>query len=56
MRLKLLKDLKIGSIDVRNAFQYTLETYTERRETKWKYKPYKDGEIDGPMNGTIPHK
>jgi DnaJ-class molecular chaperone len=56
MRLKPLENLKIGSIDVRNAFQYTLETYSERRETKWKYHGYRGGPIDGEENGPIPFK
>ncbi len=56
LRLKPLENLKIGSIDVRNAFQYTLETFSEKRETKRKYHAYRGGAIDGLMNGPIPYK
>jgi DnaJ-class molecular chaperone len=56
MRLKPLENLKIGSIDVRNAFQYTLETFSEKRETEWKYRGYRGGEINGEENGPIPNK
>jgi hypothetical protein len=56
LRLKPLEKLKIVSIDVRNAFQYTLETFSENRETKWKYYGYRCGEIDGEENGPIPFK
>ena len=56
LRLKPMENIKIGIIDVRNAFQYTLETYSERRETKWKYRGYRGRSIDGLMNGSIPYK
>jgi hypothetical protein len=56
LRLKPLENLKIGLIDVRNAFQYTLETFSEKRETKRKYRAYKGGAIDGLMNGPISYK
>jgi DnaJ-class molecular chaperone len=56
LRLKPLENFKIGSTDIRNAFQYTLETFSEKRETKWKYYGYKGGEIDGEENGAIPYK
>jgi hypothetical protein len=54
MQSKPLDNLKIGSIDVRNAFQYTLETYSEKRDTEWKYYGYKgeDGEDNGPILNT----
>jgi hypothetical protein len=53
MRLKPLDNLKICSIDVRNAFQYTLETYSEKLDTEWKYYGYSGGSIDGEENRLI---
>ena len=34
--------------------QYTLETFTEKRQTKWKFVPYFGGPLDGPHNGPAP--
>lgn len=42
--------------DVRGvtALHYILETFTEKRSTKKKKKPYKGGSVDGPDNGHPP--
>lgn len=34
--------------------QYTLETFAEKRDTKWKFAPYFGGPVDGPHNGPAP--
>lgn len=31
--------------------QYTLETFTEKRQTCWVFEPYMGGHVDGPSKG-----
>ncbi|XP_002740315.1 protein SSUH2 homolog [Saccoglossus kowalevskii] len=37
-----------------SAFHYSLESYTEKRSTKWAYEPYHGQVIDGSFNGVAP--
>lgn len=48
------KDMQITDINMSSAFHYTLETFGEKRESAWKFEPYKGQNIDGPMNGPAP--
>ena len=35
-------------------FQFSLETFVEKRKVGYEYKPYKGGEIDDPSKGRAP--
>ena len=48
------KNMAITALNHSSAFQYTLETFTERRETAWSYSPYLGDEVDGSDNGPAP--
>jgi hypothetical protein len=41
-------------VQVMYHFQYELQTFTEKRETSWKFIPYSGGEVDGAENGPAP--
>jgi hypothetical protein len=44
-----------SSIDTHTAYVYKLETFSEKRETKWVWKPCDPCiPVDGPQNGPIP--
>ena len=49
------RELAINQIQMTSSYHYTLETFTERRETSWQFAPY-DGvsPFDGPHNGPAP--
>ncbi|XP_037089275.1 protein SSUH2 homolog [Pollicipes pollicipes] len=36
-----IKDMEIRSVVPSATFKYTLDTFTEKRETKWKFEPWK---------------
>ena len=40
MRKKPINEINIGNIDVRNAYEYVLVSFTETRQTKRKHVPY----------------
>ncbi|XP_063952493.1 protein SSUH2 homolog [Lytechinus pictus] len=46
--------LTFTNIEHSAAFHYTLETFSERRTTKWVHTPYVGQPIDGPHNGPAP--
>ncbi|KAJ1525660.1 hypothetical protein ONE63_008878 [Megalurothrips usitatus] len=48
------KGMAITALDHASALQYTLETFTERRETAWTFTPYLGEEVDGSENGPAP--
>ncbi|XP_064472971.1 protein SSUH2 homolog isoform X1 [Ornithodoros turicata] len=48
------KDMAITKIEHTSAFHYTLETFTEKRQTSWCFEPYNGGPVDGPLEGTAP--
>lgn len=48
-------ELSIDEIDMSSSFSYHLDTFTERRETAWKFEPASMGEPCSPSyNGTPP--
>ncbi|XP_070557315.1 protein SSUH2 homolog [Ptychodera flava] len=51
---KAARDLSFSKIIPSNAFHYILETFTEKRSTKWAHEPYHGQPIDGPYNGPAP--
>ncbi|XP_071476031.1 protein SSUH2 homolog [Diadema antillarum] len=51
---KAAEELNITTIEHSTAFHYTLETFTEKRSTKWVHEPYVGQPIDGPYNGPAP--
>ncbi|EEC11575.1 conserved hypothetical protein, partial [Ixodes scapularis] len=46
--------MAITKIDHTSAFHYTLETFTEKRQTAWCFEPYTGGPVDGPSAGPAP--
>ncbi|XP_050027455.1 protein SSUH2 homolog isoform X1 [Dermacentor andersoni] len=48
------RDMAITKIDHTSAFHYTLETFTEKRQTAWCFEPYTGGPVDGPSAGPAP--
>lgn len=49
------RELTIDSIESRCATHYVLESFAEKRSTKWYTEPYARGQpVDGPMNGPAP--
>ncbi|XP_026274194.1 protein SSUH2 homolog isoform X3 [Frankliniella occidentalis] len=48
------RNMAITALDHASALQYTLETFTERRETAWSFSPYLGDEVDGSDNGPAP--
>ncbi|XP_071476024.1 protein SSUH2 homolog isoform X1 [Diadema antillarum] len=51
---KAATEMKVNDLDHSAAFHYTLETFTEKRTTKWKHEPFTGQIIDGPHNGPAP--
>ncbi|XP_077870107.1 protein SSUH2 homolog [Saccoglossus kowalevskii] len=51
---KLANKMKFTNILPSSAFHYSLESYTEKRSTKWAYETYQGQVIDGSSNGTAP--
>ncbi|XP_054751524.2 protein SSUH2 homolog isoform X1 [Lytechinus pictus] len=51
---KAAKNLHINDLKHTAAFHYTLETFTEKRTTKWVHEPFSGQPIDGPHNGPAP--
>lgn len=48
------RNMAITALDHASALQYSLETFTERRETAWSFSPYLGEEVDGADNGPAP--
>ncbi|XP_074645676.1 protein SSUH2 homolog [Tubulanus polymorphus] len=48
------KDMRIEDIKPSTALHLTLETFTESRNSTYKYEPFYGGMIDGPHNGRAP--
>ncbi|XP_013384139.1 protein SSUH2 homolog [Lingula anatina] len=48
------KEMVFRDLQSSSAFHYTLETFTEKRQTSWAYEPYIGQPIDGPHNGPAP--
>lgn len=48
------KTMVIREVLMNSAFHYTLETFTEKRETAWAYEPYDGKHLDTAMNGPAP--
>ncbi|XP_070559145.1 protein SSUH2 homolog isoform X2 [Ptychodera flava] len=51
---KAARELSFSNIMPSNAFHYILDTFTEKRSTKWAQEPYHGQPIDGPYNGPAP--
>lgn len=49
-----VKEMIITNIVMSSAFHYTLETFSEKRETLWCSVPYNGEILDTPMNGPAP--
>ncbi|XP_064604972.1 protein SSUH2 homolog isoform X2 [Liolophura sinensis] len=47
-------ELKFTDLRSSSAFHYTLETFTEARQTAWTFEPYTGQPVDGPQNGHAP--
>jgi len=48
------KKMEMVNISSTSALHYTLETFTEKRSTKWEHIPYSSGFVDGPQYGPPP--
>ncbi|PNF35665.1 SSUH2-like protein [Cryptotermes secundus] len=48
------RNMAITKLKHSSAFHYELQTFTEKRETSWKFVPYSGGEVDGAENGPAP--
>ncbi|XP_022254618.1 protein SSUH2 homolog isoform X2 [Limulus polyphemus] len=48
------RDMAITKIDHSCAFHYTLETFTEKRQTAWAFEPYFGGTVDNPSTDHPP--
>jgi hypothetical protein len=48
------RHMNIKDIIPSNAYHYRLETFSEKRETAWKFEPYDGGPIDSQSNGPAP--
>ena len=46
--------MELLNISSTSALHYTLETFTEKRSTKWQHIPYSGGHVDGPQFGLPP--
>ncbi|XP_030853629.1 protein SSUH2 homolog isoform X1 [Strongylocentrotus purpuratus] len=51
---KAAKNLHVNDLKHTAAFHYTLETFTEKRTTKWVNEPFSGQPVDGPQNGPAP--
>lgn len=49
-----VENMVIRDIAMSSAFHYTLETFAEKRETKWAYDPYNGEILDSPLMGVAP--
>ncbi|KAG8181721.1 hypothetical protein JTE90_028260 [Oedothorax gibbosus] len=49
------QDMQVKEIAMMSAFHYKLETFTEKRESAWRFLPYLGQAIDGPANGPAPN-
>ncbi|XP_067120458.1 protein SSUH2 homolog [Centruroides vittatus] len=49
-----VENMAITNISMSSAFHYKLETFAEKRETKWAFDPYNGEILDTPMNGIAP--
>ncbi|GFX87750.1 protein SSUH2 homolog [Trichonephila clavipes] len=48
------RDMQVKEITMMSAFHYKLETFAEKRESAWRFEPYRGQAIDGPSNGPAP--
>ncbi|GFY49920.1 uncharacterized protein TNIN_390871 [Trichonephila inaurata madagascariensis] len=48
------RDMQVKEITMMSAFHYKLETFAEKRESAWRFEPYRGQAIDGPANGPAP--
>ncbi|XP_069694396.1 protein SSUH2 homolog isoform X2 [Periplaneta americana] len=48
------QNMAITKLKYMSAFHYELQSFTEKRETAWKFIPYGGGEVDGAENGPAP--
>ncbi|GIY72491.1 protein SSUH2 [Caerostris extrusa] len=51
---KVAREMSVKEIAMKSAFHYKLETFTEKRESAWRFVPYTGQPIDGPANGPAP--
>ncbi|KAJ9576616.1 hypothetical protein L9F63_025487, partial [Diploptera punctata] len=52
--VKPARNMAMTSFKETSAYHYELQTYTERRETSWKFMPYRGTEVDDSDNGPAP--
>ena len=49
-----VKSMEIVVSGIWNCYYCVWETFSEKRDSAWKTRPYKGGPIDGPENGPVP--